>query len=438
MKKLLFVFFMFFVLLSAFSAIEKDRVMVLEIKAEIDPVMNRYVELALTQAKDDSVDLVIVDMDTYGGAVTDADEIRTRFLEFDIPVYVFINKNAGSAGSLISISCDSIYMAKGSSFGASTVVNQEGQVVPEKYQSFMRSKMRATAEAKGRNPEIAEAMVGLYLESDSAKVIAFTTKEAIENNYCEGEVESIEELLKEVNVVDYDLTTYKRDQAEKIIAMFLNPFLKSILLMIIMGGIFFELKTPGVGFPLLAAGLALILYFLPDYLHGLLDNWEFIVFLLGVILIVLEVAVIPGFGIAGIAGMFMVFVSLLLSMLNNDYFDFTFVSMGDWTSASAVVAVGMICGILFLIFAAPLILKTSMFQRVALSTSIEENSYGTSKREMIGAIGSVFTVLRPSGKVIIDGDIYDAYTSGGFIEKDSQIKVIEDNGASLKVKEIKA
>ena len=433
MKKLQFLFLLLLNCFAITFSMAEKKVLILEIRAEIDPVMNRYVQLGLEQAQADSVDLVIIDMDTYGGAVLDADEIRTRILECKIPIYVFINKNAGSAGSLISIACDSIYMASGSSFGASTVVNQDGAVVPEKYQSFMRSKMRATAEANGRNPEIAEAMVGLYLNTDSAKVIAYTTTEAIANNYCEAQVGSITELLLAVGVKDYTLKKYERTTSEKIIALFLNPFLKSILLLIIMGGIYFELKTPGVGFPLMAAGLALILYFLPDYLHGLLDNWEFIIFILGVLLIVLEVAVIPGFGVAGIAGMFFVFSSLLLSMLKNDVFDFTFVSMNDWTAAAGVVTVSFVSGVLLLLFAAPLVFKTKAFQKMALMTTLD-STIDNPQSALIGKLGEVYSVLRPSGKVKIEGEIYDAFTENGYVEVGTPIVVIQHNGASLKVK----
>jgi membrane-bound serine protease (ClpP class) len=130
-------------------------------------------------------------MDTYGGAVTDADEIRTRILESKIPVYVFINKDAASAGALISIACDSIYMAPGASIGAATVVNgTDGTAAPDKYQSYMRSMMRSTAEATGRNPQIAEAMVDEKLViaglSDAKSVITFSVSEAIQNGFCEG------------------------------------------------------------------------------------------------------------------------------------------------------------------------------------------------------------------------------------------------------------
>jgi membrane-bound serine protease (ClpP class) len=139
-------------------------------------------------------------MDTYGGTVTDADEIRTRILESKIPVYVFINKDAASAGALISIACDSIYMAPGASIGAATVVNgTDGTAAPDKYQSYMRSMMRSTAEATGRNPQIAEAMVDEKLVvpgiSDSSSVITFSVAEAIQNGYCEGEYTSTKEIL---------------------------------------------------------------------------------------------------------------------------------------------------------------------------------------------------------------------------------------------------
>ena len=127
--------------------------------------MNRRVKLALEEAEKNEAELIVIEMDTYGGVVTDADEIRTRILESEIPVYVFINKDAASAGALISIACDSIYMAPGASIGAATVVNgTDGAAAPDKYQSYMRSMMRSTAEAKGRDPKIAEAMVDEKIE----------------------------------------------------------------------------------------------------------------------------------------------------------------------------------------------------------------------------------------------------------------------------------
>ncbi len=417
---------------SAFA--QQTNVVILEVRGGIDPIMNRYVELGLEFAKDTNADVVIIDMDTYGGGVLDADEISQRFLAFEKPIYVYINTNAGSAGSLLSISCDSIYMAPASSFGASTVVDQQGQVVPEKYQSFMRTKMRAAAQATGRDPEIAAAMVGLHLQTDSAQVVAFTTDEAIEKGFCEAQVTSIDSLLKRVGITDYSTTTFETSQTEKIIAIFLNPALKSILILVIVGGIFYELKTPGVGFPILAATTALILYFLPDYLHGLLANWEFFIFIIGVVLIVLEVAVIPGFGVAGISGFVFVFSALILSMVKNDVFDFTFVSAAAWENVYIVMMVSCI-GLAFLTFVGvPLIFKTKGFQKIALMTSLNENAQGNKKREIIGKEGVVYSVMRPSGRVQLDEDIYDAYTESAYLEIGTPVVVVADNGVSIKVK----
>lgn len=432
--KLRLFFLSFLLVLISNSFAQKTNVVVLKIRAEIDPIMNRYIDLGLAFAKDTNADIVIIDMDTYGGGVLDADEISQRFLAFEKPIYVFINTNAGSAGSLLSISCDSIYMAPASSFGASTVVDQQGQVVPEKYQSFMRTKMRAAAQATGRNPEIAAAMVGQFLQTDSAKVVAFTTAEAIENGFCEGQVTSVDALLKKVGITDYTKTTFEVSRIEKIIAVFLNPALKSILILVIFGGIFYELKTPGVGFPILAAIIALILYFLPDYLHGLLANWEFFIFLIGIILIVLEVAVIPGFGIAGISGLFFVFSALVLSMIKNDVFDFTFVSSAAWENVYVVMMVSFIGLALLTFVGVPLIFKSKRFQKIALMTTLTENAQGNKHREIIGKEGVVYSILRPSGRVQLDDEIYDAYTDSGYVEVGTPVVVVADNGVSIKVK----
>ena len=144
-------------------------------------------------------------MDTYGGAVNDADDIRTRILDFEIPIYVWINKDAASAGALISIACDSIYMSSGASIGAATVVTGDGTQAPDKYQSYMRSIMRSTAEAKGRDPKIAEAMVDEDIEVDSismeGKVITFSTKEAIKYGFCDAELNSVVEIMERLSLI---------------------------------------------------------------------------------------------------------------------------------------------------------------------------------------------------------------------------------------------
>src|SRR5690606_24262321 len=135
-------------------------------RSEIDPRMTRYVQLALDHANQTSADVIIIDMDTYGGVLTDAKDIVDQLMNQKIPIWVFINSDAASAGALISIACDSIYMSPGASIGAATVVDGSGQRAPDKYQSYMRAIMRATAEENHRNPAIAEAMVDEAVELD--------------------------------------------------------------------------------------------------------------------------------------------------------------------------------------------------------------------------------------------------------------------------------
>lgn len=425
------------------QAQDKKRVMVLEIRDEIDPRMTRYVKLAVEHAEKTNADIVVVDMDTYGGVLTDAKEIVDMMMALKQPVWVFINSDAASAGALISIACDSIYMAPGASIGAATVVTGTGgEAAPDKYQSYMRSIMRSTAEENGRDPRIAEGMVDERVVIDSVKqagkVITFTTSEAMEYGYCEAKVESIEEILKRNKIDSYELDRFKLGAVERIIAFFLNPFISGILILVIIGGIYFEMQSPGIGFPLFASITALILYLVPYYLNGLADYWEIIALFGGLTLIFLEVFVIPGFGVAGISGIALTVSSLVLIMLNNDFFNFEFVPFGDIVVAFFATIGGISGGFLLLFFGGAHITKTRAFQRIAL-TEMQESSQGYSVNSQAqvlnGKKGMAHTVLRPSGKVMIDGQIYDAFTRGEFIEKGTEIEVVGTEGVTLKVKQ---
>ncbi|MCA4898725.1 MAG: NfeD family protein [Bacteroidota bacterium] len=438
---LLMVGMLFFV--QAFAQSGKKQVMVMDIKDEIDPRMLRYVKLAFEHADKIKADYVIIDMDTYGGVLTDAKEIVDVVMDSKKPVWVFINSDAASAGALISIACDSIYMSPGASIGAATVVEGDGKQAPDKYQSYMRSIMRSTAEENHRDPRIAEGMVDERVVIDSVKqagkVITFTTTEAIAHGYCEAKVESIEEILKRNKIENYELHHFKLGATEKIIAFFLNPFISGILILVILGGIYFELQTPGVGFPLFAAITALVLYLVPYYLNGLADYWEIIALFVGLLLIMAEIFVIPGFGIAGVAGITLTLVSLVLIMLNNDFFNFEFVPLGDIVQASFVAVAGLAGGFLLLIFAGPKLLESKAFQRIALNdaqNSAEGYTVNANAQSMLNKKGVAHTVLRPSGKILLDGEVLDAFTRGEFIEKGEAVEVIGTEGVTLRVRKI--
>lgn len=440
MRSLLLLLFVF---PSVVSFAQKTQVMVMEIKETIDPRMKRYVDLALKHADETEADILIIEMDTYGGTLTDAKEIVDAIMRVERPVWVFINSDAASAGALISIACDSIYMSPGATIGAATVVESTGQKAPDKYQSYMRSIMRSTAEENGRDPRIAEGMVDENLDLDTlappGQVITFSTTEAIQYGFCEGKVNSIEEILEKNQVEDYNLYYFQLSGTEKVIAFFLNPFISGLLILVIIGGIYFEMQTPGVGFAGLAALVALVLYLVPYYLNGLAENWEILALFVGIVLLALEIFVFPGFGVAGIAGISLMVMSMILIMLNNDFFNFEFVPMSEIMLATAATLGGITGGIALLFVGGSRLSRSRYFRRVALTDTQERSQGYTSsfmKEPMQGKVGKTYTVLRPSGKVMIDDQIFDAYTRGDYIEKDVEVIVTSDEGTSLQVKRL--
>lgn len=404
-----------------------------------------YLQNGLHEALEKKSSCVLIDMNTYGGSVMEADSMRTAILNFPLPVYVFIDNNAASAGALISIACDSIFMRSSASIGAATVVSgSDGVKAPDKYQSYMRGIMRATAESQGkiehiengdtisewrRNPLIAEAMVDerVVIEgyADSTQILTLTASQAVELGYCEGIVENVNQIAVEhLGYSDYDVVIYNPTIYDNIKAFLMNGFVQAILVMLIIGGIYFELQSPGIGFPSAIAVSAAILYFTPLYLTGYAQNWEVLMFVLGLIFIVFEIFVIPGFGFAGIAGITMVVVALILSLLGNVDFDFSTISLMKMYRAVLIVAAGLGAGIIAIIYGSSRIGKPGLLQRVAL-TSDQEGYISVSEepKRLVGQVGVVATVMRPSGKVIIDDQYYDAISITDFLEKGDKVVV---------------
>ncbi len=449
MKKYGFIGLLLISLLAFAQEANRKLVYKLNIKTEIAPGIRRQASQAFAAADSLGADVFLIHMNTYGGTVVDADSIRTMILQSKIPVYVFIDNNAASAGALISIACDGIYMRPGGSIGAATVVNQTGEAMPDKYQSYMRSTMRATAEAHGkdtiisagndtiikwfRDPRIAEAMVDdrVYIEGviDSGKVLTFTPLEAIEHGYCEGTAENVEEVLQKIGIDDYTLVEYEPTLIEKIIGFLVHPIVSGLLIMAIIGGIYFEMQSPGVGFPLGIAVLAAVLYFAPLYLEGLAAHWEIVIFIVGVILIAIEIFAIPGFGVAGIIGVLLVFLGLVLSLIDNVHFDFEGVEMRGVGVAVTTVVLGIFGGFLVSLYLGKRVFtaKSGIFKDFALTTVQHRDegyvSIETSMLALKGRKGVAQTVLRPGGKVLIDNEVYDAVAETGFIDRGAKVVV---------------
>jgi membrane-bound serine protease (ClpP class) len=429
------------------------------IHQEIAPAAWRLTKKGLAQARKHDADYIIVQLNTYGGLVNIADSIRTAFLNSEIPIIVYISNNAASAGALISISADSIYMKKGARIGAASVVNQEGKVMPEKYQSYMRSTMRATAEAKGkktiirgndtirewrRDPRIAEAMVDKRIAIDgiidSTKILTFTTQEALRYGYCEGEAKDLEEVLQKANIKNPEVKEYEITSMDKIIGFLMSPALQGVLIMLIVGGIYFELQSPGLGFPIVAAIAAAALYFAPLYIEGIAENWEILLFIGGLILIGIELFAIPGFGVAGISGIILVVAGLVLSMVDNVIFEHELhaeAALVAVLKAFFIVTLSMFLGLVLSLYLSKKILTSSRFSSLVLDSVQNKDegyvSVGKEESTLVGRTGIAYTVLRPGGKVNIDGEIYDAKSEIGFIEKGEEVKVIKSESSQLYV-----
>lgn len=448
-------FLLLFLLITTFKSIGEERKLVyqIDIKKEIDNTTRIYLRNGLEEAKSLGVDAVLLHMNTYGGLLEAADSMRTAILYNPIPVYVFIDNNAASAGALISIACEKIFMRKGANIGAATVVNQTGAALPDKYQSYMRSMIRSTAEAHGkdtiiqgkdttfrwkRDPLIAEAMVDERVVVpnliDSGKVLTFTADEALEWKYCDGIAETPDEVItKYLGYNDYELKTYKPSWEDDLKGFLMNPMLQSLLIIIIIGGIYFEMQTPGLGFPSAAAVVAAILYFAPLYIDGLAQNWEILVFILGLLLIAVEIFIIPGFGIAGISGIIFLIAGLTLSLLNNTDFNFEEVSTKEIGEATLTVLIGLGLGFVLMIWLSNKIGTKGMMRKVALHKDLEDAHSSPSLTSLIGKEGTAFTVLRPSGKVMIDNELYDGVSESGFIEKGTKVEVVRFENAQVYV-----
>lgn len=415
------------------------------LKDEINSSSWRHILSSFKEAEALKSTAIIITMNTYGGELLYADSIRTRILNSKIPVYVFVDNNAASAGALISIACDKIFMRQGASIGAATVVNQTGEKMPDKYQSYMRSIMRATAESHGkdslvsngitsykwkRDPSIAEAMVderiAIPMVIDSGKILTFTTADAIKYGYCEGSAESLDELIRNhLGVSQYELHSYEPTLMDTLMGFLTGSMLRGVLIMLIIAGIYFELQAPGLGFPSVIAIGAAMLYFAPLYLDGLAANWEILIFVVGLLLIVLEIFVIPGFGFAGISGVVLVIVGLILSLIGNQSFNFESVDPSLLTQAIVTVLASLIGSALLLLYISSRIGNKGMFRKMALNTeeSLEQGYVGVpmQQKELINKIGVAYTDLRPSGKVMVENEVYDAISEDGFVESGTSV-----------------
>lgn len=427
-------------LLALLSLQAQKKVYIGSIEGDIDLGIAPYVERIVNEANKTAADAIIFRINTFGGRVDAATQIKDAILNSNVLTIAFIDKRAISAGSLIALSCEKIVMVPGASMGATTVVDQSGTKQAEKAQSYMRSEMRATAERTGRRTDVAEAMVDetVVVEGlvDSTKLVTLTSKEAVEWGMADTILVSINEVLDSFNLENAQMLELEENWGESVVRFLSNPIISSLLIMIALVGMFTEIKTPGWGLPGTAALIALALFFGTGLILDLVSVIEIIIFVVGVALLLIELFAIPGFGVFGLLGIVAIVASLFLGLLS----DFKFVTWDMVSVALMQLAGAFIFTFIAVYFLSKILPKSSFFTNLILKDNIIiKSGYATEPetKELLGKEGEALTDLRPAGTALIDNTRIDVVTEGDYLVKGTKIYVVKEAGSKIVVREKK-
>jgi membrane-bound serine protease (ClpP class) len=425
-KKLLSLLLVIFVMLSGQT--NKDSIYVASITGTIDNGLPPYLERVLEEASAAGAKAIVLEINTFGGRVDAAVEIKDLLFNTDLRTIAFIDKRAISAGAFISLACDDILMVPGSLMGAATVVDGSGEKGSEKQISYFREEMAATAKEKGRNPEIARGMVDEDVEIDSlsikGKLITLTVDDALQWQMADYKVTSLEAGLEKLGFSEVHLTRVESNWAEDIVRFLTGPIVAGLLMSLGFLGLIFELRSPGWGVGGTIGIIALLLFFGSHYIINLAEAWEILLFLLGVALLAVEIFIIPGFGIAGISGLILILTSVFLGTLGS----WDFVTREDINNSLYALLAALLLTIVSAIATFRALPRWSAFRRVILEDEEKISSgYISSKRDytpLVGKSGIARSDLRPTGIAEIAGQRYDVVSQGDFIDAGSSIKVI--------------
>ncbi len=388
-----------------------------------------YVRRGVREANQAGAAAIILDIDTFGGRIDAAQKIVVAVTSSEIPVYALVSHNAWSAGAMIALAADSIFMTPGSSIGAATPVTGAAKKAPEKIVSAMRGEFRALAERRGLDPRVAEAMVDEEIEIeavvDSGKLLTLTAQEAVSLGVAQGEVEDLDDLLAQLDLAGAEVTTVTINWAEGLVRFLSNPMVAPLLLSIGTLGLLIELRTPSFGLAG-AAGLAALGAFFGSHLIVGLAGWEEVILLgVGLVALLIEVLVVPGFGVAGIVAILCIGTATFLALLG------AFPTWGEVTRASgtmivAAVIVGVVIAALMRYLPA-----SGRWRGVFLRTATDKAAgyiAEPAREDLLGAEGVALTDLRPSGTVQVGEERLDVVSEIGFVAKGSRVRVIRSEG----------
>lgn len=427
-------------------------VYVVPIQGTIDLGLPPFIERAIETAEENNADAIIFDIDTFGGRVDAATQIKDAILSTHIQTVAFINRRAISAGALISLSCEKIIMTGGGTIGAATAVDMSGKKASEKVISYMREEMASTAEQRDRNVDIAMGMVDeelnfthLVIDGDSievtdlegrkeGKLITLTTERALKYKIADSKAEDIDEVLEILGLSGAELRIEAESWSENLVRFLTNPIVASLLTTFGFLGILFELQSPGWGIPGTFGAICLALSLGASYLANLASMTDFLFIIVGIVLLLLEVLVIPGFGLAGILGIVFIFGGMFALMIPS-------VPVGEevYTMALNGIAIGIIGGIIGIVLMFRILIRTKFWQKItAPGTQRHEDGYDTSigLEPLVAKLGQATSDLRPSGWVTVADQKIFVVTEGEFVGKGEPIKVLSVDGNRVVVRKI--
>ncbi|WP_461367965.1 NfeD family protein [Candidatus Darwinibacter acetoxidans] len=397
----------------------------LPIQGEIEPGLAAFVARGLALAERNH-GVVLLEINTFGGRVDAATEIKDLIFRAGVPVIAYVSERAWSAGALIALSAPRIAMAPGSSMGAA-----EPRPMEEKTVSALRAEFESAAERWGRDRRLAGAMVdaSVVIEglSEQGKILTLSAQDALEYGMADLLAGSVHEVLTSLGYEDYELEELKPHWAENVARLLTNSTISSLLLTLGFLGLVFEITSPGWGVPGTGGIICLALFFGGRYAAGLM-GWEVILlFMGGLILLLLELFVIPGFGAAGILGILGLMGSIVLAF-------------GDLQTALINLSIVLVITILAVVLLWKRITQSRFWKRIVLSHS-ETPQAGyrapVDFSHLVGKQGVAITPLRPAGTCVIDGQRYDVVSDGGFVTANTRVEVVHTEGTRVVVREVK-
>lgn len=426
-------------------------VYVVEITDEIDLGLAPYLERVLSQAEEDR-GAVILHIDTPGGRLDAAFEMRRALLETDVPTVALVDRNALSAGALIAMSAEHIHLSEGAVMGAATPVLGSGESADEKTISAVRAVFRSTAEARGRDPIVAEAMVDPEVEIpglvEAGSLLTLSVPEATEWGYADAVVDDLDASIAEAGIAATDVIPTEPSPAESLVRWLTNPVVASLLMTIGIWLIIGDVLAGGFGVPALA-GMGLVGLFFWGHLLAGLAGWEDVgLMVLGLVLILLEVTVIPGTGVAGILGLAAFLGGGFMAMLSRDLVTSEQVQRAMTSVAGALVlilagTVGLFAYLLRgggpkglvlreAVGEAPIPPSRGWTRWLRRQEGAEHEREPTPEQAPVpsleGATGVAVTDLRPGGIAQVEGRRLDVVTEGDHIPSGTPVEVIADHG----------